>query len=204
MLKPFTIIGRLLYRTLVKDVASNIQIYLVQTLGSGETMDSPFIVRKYQDRDKEECRSLWRELTDWHREIYQTPDIGGEHSEKYFDKHLHRIGSDNLWVAVCDSRVVGLVGLIVGEGEVEIEPLVVNKDYRHRGIGTHLIETVIAETRNRGVAYLDVKPVARNVSTIRFLHKLGFRKLGHIGMCYGFRQSCLETGITIHEREFEY
>jgi len=59
-------------------------------------------------QDKEQCRALWKELTERHREIYDDPSIGGEHPEDYFDKHLGKVGADNLWVAVRGSRVVGL------------------------------------------------------------------------------------------------
>jgi hypothetical protein len=46
------------------------------------------VVRNYREEDREYCRSLWRELTEWHREIYQDSRIGGEHPEEYFDKYL--------------------------------------------------------------------------------------------------------------------
>lgn len=53
-------------------------------------------IRKYQETDREHCRALWRELAEWHREIYQDPTIGGEHPEDYFDKHLAEVGSNQL------------------------------------------------------------------------------------------------------------
>jgi len=84
-------------------------------------------IRKYQTSDLKQCRSLWRELTEWHREIYEDPTIGGVHPEEYFDKHLSKVGSDKLWVATVDSRVVGLTGLIIKENEAEVEPLIVSR-----------------------------------------------------------------------------
>jgi hypothetical protein len=62
-----------------------------------------FKIRKYQPEDLEQCRDLWRELVEWHREIYQDPTIGGTHPEEYFNKHLAEVGSDQLWVAVHNS-----------------------------------------------------------------------------------------------------
>jgi len=41
-----------------------------------------FMIRKYQPDDREQCRALWRELTEWHREIYEDTTIGGEHPDK--------------------------------------------------------------------------------------------------------------------------
>jgi GNAT superfamily N-acetyltransferase len=143
-------------------------------------MATSFTVREYEPEDSEQCRSLWRELTEWHREIYDDPKIGGEHPEDYFDKHLGRVGADNLWVAVDCSNVVGLIGLMVVNDETEIEPLIVSRAHRGKGVGKHLINRVIDEARKRGVRLLNIKPVARNTKTIRFLYKQGFTNLGYI------------------------
>ena len=60
-------------------------------------MSISFVIRKYRESNRGECRSLWRELTEWHREIYQDPNIGGEHPEDFFDEHLAKVGPENLW-----------------------------------------------------------------------------------------------------------
>jgi len=144
-------------------------------------MSMSLIIRHYQEDDREQCRSLWRELTEWHRQIYQDQTIGGEHPEDYFDKH-----SERLLVAIDDSRVVGLVGLIVEGNEAEIEPLIVCKAYRGKGIGKQLIEAVISEARKIGVRLLNVRPVARNMKTIKFLYKQGFKNLGYVELFMDF------------------
>lgn len=169
-------------------------------------MDFSFEIRKYRNEDRDYCRGLWKELTEWHRKIYQDPCIGGEHSEDYFDKQLAKVGPNNLWVATVDNKPVGLVGLMdeEHEAEVEIEPIIVSENYRGKGIGTRLIETVMAEARGRGVRYLDVKPVARNATTIRFLHKLGFKNLGQIEMFMDFSGRTWKPGLKIHDCEFNY
>ena len=138
------------------------------------------MIRRYEPGDKEKCRALWRELTEWHREIYQDPTIGGPHPEDHFDKHLAEVGPDRLWVAVHDSQVIGLIGLIVKGKEAEIEPLIVSKAYRHKGIGKQLIKTVVSVARNMKVMFLNVAPVARNIQAINFLYQQGFKNLGHI------------------------
>jgi GNAT superfamily N-acetyltransferase len=143
-------------------------------------MAASITVRKYELEDREQCRTLWRELTEWHREIYDDPRIGGEHPEDYFDKHLGRVGADNLWVAIDGSNVVGLIGLMVVNDETEIDPLIVSRARRGKGIGKQLINRAIDEARKRGVRLLNIKPVARNAKTIRFLYKQGFTNLGYI------------------------
>lgn len=163
-----------------------------------------FIIRKYQGGDRGQCRALWRELTELHREIYQDPTIGGEHPEDYFDKHLAAVGPDQLWVAVHDSKVVGLVGLIFKGEEAEIEPLMVSEAYRRKGIGTKLIETVVSEARKKGVRFLDVKPVARNIKAIEFLYKRGFKNLGHIDLFMDFSDYPWKSRLEIFGCKFNY
>jgi len=143
-------------------------------------------IRNYQRSDREVCRSLWRELTEWHREIYRDPTIGGDKPEEQFDKHLAKLGPSRIWVATINSEVVGLIGLDASSYESEIEPLIVTKAYRNRGIGTKLVEKAILEARKIG-ASLNVAPVARNMKAIRFFHKAGFKNLGRIEMFIDFR-----------------
>jgi len=167
-------------------------------------MPMSLIIRNYLEGDREQCRYLWRELTEWHREIYQDPTIGGEHPEDYFDRHLVKVGSDKLWVAVHDSRLVGLVGLIVEENEAEIEPLIVSKAYRGKGIGKQLIEKVISEALRIGVKFLTVKPVARNMKTIKFLYELGFRNLGHIELFMDFSDYVWKPRLEVFGCKFNF
>lgn len=167
-------------------------------------MAALFNVRKYRKTDREQCRSLWRELTEWHREIYQDSTIGGAHPEDYFDKHLAKIGPDKLWVAVHDSIVVGLVGLILDENEAQIEPLIVSKDYRSKGIGTRLVADAISEARKKGIKFLSVKPVARNTNAITFFHNQGFRNIGQIELFLDFSTHEWKSGLNIHGHKFNF
>ena len=171
-------------------------------------MTTSITVRKYESEDREHCRNLWKELTEWHREIYDDPKIGGEHPEEYFDKHLSRVGADNLWVAVDRTNVVGLVGLMVVNDETEIEPLIVSKAHRGKGAGKKLISTVIDEARKRGLRLLNIRPVARNTKTIRFLYEQGFKTLGYIELFIDLTGPSArynwKPGPTIYGCDFNY
>jgi len=163
-----------------------------------------FTIRSYQSGDREQCRNLWKELTEWHREIYGDSTIGGEHPEDHFDEHLAKVGPNHLWVAVQGSKVVGLVGLIVEGKEAEVEPLIVSKAYRHKGIGKKLVRTVVSEARNLGVKILTVEPVARNVQAIRFFYDQGFKSLGQIELCMDFCDYPWKAGPKLFERSFNF
>ncbi len=161
-------------------------------------------IRKYQPVDLEQCRDLWRELVEWHREIYQDLTIGGEHPEEYFDKYLAEAKPDHIWVADHDSQVIGLAGLIIRGGEAELEPLIVSKSHRRKGIGEQLVKTVVNEVRNRGIHHLNVKPVARNIQAIAFLYKRGFTKLGSIELFIDFSDYAWKQGPELFGCKFDY
>jgi GNAT superfamily N-acetyltransferase len=127
-------------------------------------------VRQYMASDKTQCRDLWRELTGWHRYIYNDPINGGPSPEDYFDKHLANVGADNLWVATYKYLVIGLVGIIIKDNEAYVEPLIVNQRYRHRGVGTQLLKSVIAEVQRLAIRFLNFNPVARNINAMQFFH----------------------------------
>jgi ribosomal protein S18 acetylase RimI-like enzyme len=167
-------------------------------------VSKPFKIRKYQPRDLEQCRALWKELTDWHREIYQDPTIGGVQPEEGFNKHLADVGPDLIWVAVHNSQVIGFTGLIIKGNEAEIEPVIVSKAYRRKGIGKQLVETVINQARNKGIRFLNVKPVARNIQAIKFLYKQGFTKLGHIELFIDFSNYAWKQGPELFGCTFNF
>jgi ribosomal protein S18 acetylase RimI-like enzyme len=164
-------------------------------------------IREYESRDLERCRGLWRELTQRHRDIYASSSIGGDNPGDRFDEYL---GTENLagpWVAVEGSDVVGMAGLLVSGIEAEIEPVIVQTQFRSRGIGTELIDRLKTEARVRGVEYLSIRPVARNVEAIACFHRAGFSLLGHLDMFVRLTDSGdrkWKHGIEIHGHAFRY
>ena len=147
---------------------------------------------------------MWRELTEWHRKIYQDPNIGGKHPEQQFDEHILKVGSERLWVATYNSKVVGLTGLMVEDEEAEIEPLIVSKNYRDKGIGKKLFEVAISEARRLGVKFITVRPVARNVQAIKFFYSQGFKNLGHIDMILDLSNYTWKQGPELFECNFKF
>jgi N-acetylglutamate synthase-like GNAT family acetyltransferase len=162
------------------------------------------MIRKYEAQDLQECRALWRELTEWHREIYQDPSIGGEAPELKFDEHLALVGPNQIWVAVEQSSIVGLIGMNCSGHEAEVEPIVVTKSYRDRGVGKQLLKAVIDEARRKNIRLLTVKPVARNVSTVKFLHGQGFRNVGFIELFMDLSNRSWKPSLEIFECNFNY
>ncbi len=167
-------------------------------------MKSVIVVRKYQDSDLEPCRRLWLELVEWHREIYSDLSIGGGEPELFFDKHLAKIGPNQIWVAAFEEKVIGIVGLIIDGKEAEMEPIIVSRAFRGQGVGKKLVERAVYEARRAGVKYLNVAPVARNAKAIQFLHSAGFKNLGHLQFFMDFSDRKWKPSLKLYECEFDY
>ena len=169
-----------------------------------KSKQSEFTIRSYQETDRESCRDLWRELAEWHREIYSDPTIGGEHPEDYFDKHLAKVGENRIWVALSGTSIIGFAGLVVDGEETEIEPIVIAKAFRRKGAGKKLVKTVIIEAQKLGARYLDVEPVVRNAEAIKFYYELGFFNIGKVQLFIDFSGKKWPKGFKLHNRKFCY
>jgi GNAT superfamily N-acetyltransferase len=168
---------------------------------------SDLIVRDYTEGDYLPCRSLWAELTMYHRSIYGDSSIGGDDPGAGFDDYLaesHRMGS---WVAESHGTVVGLTGLLDRGTSGEVEPVVVTETVRGRGIGSMLISRVVEEARARGYEYLAIRPVVRNVAAVRRFYAAGFLTLGgHIDLTMDLAARRHEwlAGASLHGLDFDY
>jgi GNAT superfamily N-acetyltransferase len=165
------------------------------------------IVRDYAEGDYGACRSLWAELTEYHRSIYGDPSIGGDDPGAGFDDYLATSQRTGSWVAESDGRVIGLTGLFDRGRSGEVEPVVVAAAARDQGIGRMLIGRVVEEARARGYQYLAIRPVARNVAAIRRFHAAGFRTLGgHIDLTMDLAARRPEwlPGASLHDLPFDY
>jgi ribosomal protein S18 acetylase RimI-like enzyme len=165
------------------------------------------VVRAYKHDDLERCRSLWAEMTQHHRDIYNDPSIGGEQPGLEFDAHLAKLGPDRVWVASIDEQVVGFTALIHSGEEAEIEPLAVSAEYRGQGMGKALVDHATGVAKELGVLCLSVKPVARNTDAIAFFHQAGFQTVGHIQLFKWLGPPMpdqWQPGLTILGRSFDY
>ena len=173
--------------------------------------DSPatpgVIVRDYAEGDYRACRSLWAELTEYHRRIYGDPSIGGDDPGAGFDDYLaasQRLGS---WVAESHGSVVGLTGLLDRGTSGEVEPVVVAEAARDQGIGRMLIARVVDEARAHGYEYLAIRPVARNVAAVHRFYAAGVRTLGgHIDLTMDLaaRRHQWLSGASLHGLDWDY
>ncbi|MCE7748920.1 MAG: GNAT family N-acetyltransferase [Candidatus Heimdallarchaeota archaeon] len=164
-------------------------------------------IRNYKESDNALCQKMWIELTEYHQEIYEDSSIGGNNPGQAFDEHLEKYGEENIWVAVLDNEIVGLVGLIIKGKEAEVEPIIISTAYRKRGIGKKLLRFIINNSSEKGIKYLSIRPVARNKHAMKIFNEMGFNIIGHIELFMSLKEKeCKrwKTGIEIHDIPFDY
>ncbi len=164
------------------------------------------VIRAYETRDLDACRQLWVDLTDRHRRIYESDDIGGEDPGKQFDEHLKRSDLAGVWVAEEEGEILGLIGLLHSEDETEVEPVVVRPGHRSKGIGKRLLQRAAEEAAARDVRYLSIKPVARNAEAIALFTAEGFDIVGHVQLLKILKpgKTRWRDGLEIHGRKLRY
>lgn len=164
-------------------------------------MSSPVSIRPFEHDDAAACRSLWAELTRWHRALYDDPSIGGDDPGSGFEGYPEQA---RLWVAERRGAVVGFVGLLRRGRQAEIEPVVVSFDARGQGIGRSLVETAVEAARADGATQVKATPVARNALALRFFHRLGFDTLGHVDVLLDLERpkEYWKARETLAERQF--
>ena len=167
----------------------------------------PIHVRDYRSEDLETCRVLWRALNQRHRDIYADPTIGGEDPGLEFDAHLAREDLHAVWLAESNDRIVGLCGLLVSDGETELEPIVVEPAQRGRGIGRALLLRALAASRALGADYFNVRPVSRNREAIAFFRREGFDLLTRVELAMDLRDGSTRWGehqTKLHGLRFDF
>jgi N-acetylglutamate synthase-like GNAT family acetyltransferase len=149
------------------------------------------IVREYEPGDRAGCRALFEELVETHRALYPGGEVGSE-----FEL------AGRIFVAEEAGSVVGYAGLLWHGRRAELEPIVVARGHRARGIGRALAERVVNEARDAGAIRTFVRPTARNSEAIAFFHAVGFDTLGYVQLQIDHEPSERRAGERLAGREF--
>jgi len=139
-------------------------------------------IRAYRPTDHRACRSLWAELTESRRELYDEPTDNGPDPGAGFEDYLTRLNLSGMWVAEHhEDGVVGFAGLLLQPDRVgEVYPVVVTQRHRGKGIGTSLLQHVAEEARRRPLRQLMVMPDSRNIAAIKCLYGAGYDTLAAV------------------------
>ena len=141
-------------------------------------------IRPYDASDRDACARLWAQLVEHHRRLYDDKSVGPGDPYAALDDYLR---TARAWVAEQDGRVVGLAGTVPTGAKAELEPVVVDRDVRRRGVGRLLVDAAIADALAHGAQQVFVRPVARNTEAIRFFHACGLDVLTRVELAAGLR-----------------
>lgn len=122
-------------------------------------------IKKMQESDVAEAAAL-------EREIFSLP-----WSESGFRSSL--ASSDTLYLTVrLEGRLIGYCGFLQSFDEADITNVAVAEEYRSRGVGFHMLRTLMRLGEERGVARYTLEVRKGNCSAIRLYEKLGFVSVG--------------------------
>jgi N-acetylglutamate synthase-like GNAT family acetyltransferase len=107
---------------------------------------------------------VWGELAAYHSALYDAVALATRDPAAAVDAYLE-VG--RLWIANEDDQVVGIAGTVATGSTAELEPVVVDRTARRRGIGRLLVEAAVADALAQGAQQVFVRPAARNVDAIR-------------------------------------
>lgn len=121
------------------------------------------------------------------KELYETiEDKSGLDIEKAYEKLEFFISNDNnlTFVAECEGNIVGFISVFIRKTILHtlpsalIEELVVDKNYRGKGIGKRLIEAVIKKCEELNIGEIEVSTEITNINAREFYKSMGFKEKG--------------------------
>lgn len=141
-------------------------------------------IRKARKEDMKAVQDLRYKLSKYEKEIglnIAVPEWGytevGETDYNYF------LNKQFIYVAEEDEKIVGFItGEILPKKEWytvqlgTINNLYVLEDYRHKGIGKQLMQTMINSFKEKGIETFELYAFSNNVDALKFYEKLGFKK----------------------------
>jgi len=139
-----------------------------------------FKLREFSTNDLEECVMFYRQMVDYHREIYEDNTI--PYNDEELRKKLQRTDANYIKiVAEKDRRIVGLLTIDIKGRICELDEILVDKVMRGKGIGRAFAEYLRKAAVERGCAEIQTSFAARNLRALNFYyHDVGLNCLGMI------------------------
>jgi GNAT superfamily N-acetyltransferase len=162
-------------------------------------------IRPYRPTDHSVCRTLWAEFIEMKHDLYDEAGNGADPGAG-FEDYLTRLDLSGMWVAEhAEDGVVGLIGLLLSGRAAEVNPVVVARRHRGRGVGTALLAHVAEHARRRSLRQLVVVPDSRNVAAIRCLHSAGYDRLAAVRLTLNLAGTTRDSSeMDIHGLQFRY
>ena len=119
-----------------------------------------------------------------------------------YDHELHHSPHSRLWVAEEDGRVVGFAVLWLILDEAHVATIAVHPDFRRRGIGQQLLQTMLAAARAAKMRLITLEVRAGNAAAQALYRRFGFRVVGRRPKYYtDNREDALIMTLMLAEEE---
>jgi GNAT superfamily N-acetyltransferase len=150
-------------------------------------VNEDFTIRPGRREDAAEAARLWmqsaREHTA-HDRIYETAP-GAEKTMRRFLADVANSGYSFLFVAAAGDRPVGFISGELRQGSptflprtwASVDDVFVEPDYRNRGMGRALLQSVSDWAQERGADGISLQVAAANARGRKFYEDLGFREI---------------------------
>ncbi len=150
-------------------------------------MDTDFTIRPGRKDDAAEAARLWMQSAEEHTahdRVYETAP-GAEKTMRRFLADVANSGYSFLFVAAEGDRTVGFISGELRQGSptflpktwASVDDVFVEPEYRNRGMGRALLQSVKAWAQERGADGISLQVAAANSRGRKFYEKLGFREI---------------------------
>jgi len=150
-------------------------------------MDTNFTIRAGRKDDAAEAARLWMRSAEEHTahdRIYETAS-GAEKTMRRFLADVANSGYSFLFVAAAGDRTVGFISGELRQGSptflprtwASVDDVFVEPDYRNRGMGRALLQSVSDWAQERGADGISLQVAAANARGRKFYEDLGFREI---------------------------
>lgn len=150
------------------------------------------LIREGKIEDLENMNELFEELDEYHRinlpNIFKKGDIIGRPLEHI--KNMCENSDSEIFVAELDGKLIGMAEILKKRTVpyplkkdrewVVLDTIVVKKEYRGKGIGNILFDSILDWTKDKKINRIEVNVYEFNNSAIKFYENLGFRNFNRI------------------------
>jgi ribosomal protein S18 acetylase RimI-like enzyme len=150
-------------------------------------VDKDFTIRQGRKDDAAEAARLWMQSAEEHTahdKVYETA-LGAEKTMRRFLADVANSGYSFLFVAAAGDRTVGFISGELRQGSptflpktwASVDDVFVRPEYRNRGMGRALLQSVQAWAQERGADGISLQVAAANARGRKFYEDLGFREV---------------------------
>lgn len=150
------------------------------------------LIREGKVEDFKKMVPLFEELDEYHRinlpDIFKKGDFPGRHIS-----HIENMCNNEktaIFVAELDGELIGLAEVLIKKNIpyplkkdrewVVLDTIIVKKEYRAKGIGNMLFDTILDWSKEKRVSRIEINVYEFNKSAIKFYESLGFKNFTRI------------------------